>query len=53
VSIRRLSPKSIKSFIWTESMDLSIKLNKQTNKLLALGPRANYTDRLTAACRRS
>jgi hypothetical protein len=27
--------------------------NKQTNKLHGLSPRANYTDRATAACRRS
>jgi hypothetical protein len=29
------------------------KLPKQTNKLHGLSPRANYTDRVTAACRRS
>jgi hypothetical protein len=28
-------------------------INKQTNKLHGLSPRANYTDRATAACRRS
>jgi hypothetical protein len=27
--------------------------NKQTNKLHGLSPRANYTDRATAACRQS
>jgi hypothetical protein len=27
--------------------------NKQTNKLHGVSPRANYTDRATAACRRS
>jgi hypothetical protein len=27
--------------------------NKQTNKLHGLSPRANYTDQVTAACRRS
>jgi hypothetical protein len=27
--------------------------NKQTNKLHGLSPRANYTDRATATCRRS
>jgi hypothetical protein len=29
------------------------KLTKQANKLHGLSPRANYTDRATAACRRS
>jgi hypothetical protein len=29
------------------------KKNKQTNKLRGLSPRANYTDRAKAACRRS
>jgi hypothetical protein len=34
-------------------MVLWLTFNKQTNKLHGLSPRANYTDRATAACRRS
>jgi hypothetical protein len=31
----------------------TLTFNKQTNKLRGLSPQANYTDRATAACRRS
>jgi hypothetical protein len=30
-----------------------IGCNKQTNKFRGLSPQVNYTDRVTAACRRS
>jgi hypothetical protein len=32
---------------------ISLSHQKKTNKLHGLSPRANYTDRATAACRRS
>jgi hypothetical protein len=32
---------------------MNLYKNKQTNKLHGLSPRANYTDRATASCRRS
>jgi hypothetical protein len=33
--------------------DVTILYNKNKNKLHGLSPRANYTDRATAACRQS
>jgi hypothetical protein len=37
----------------SDDSDSTKQTNKQTNKLHGLSPRANYTDRATAACRRS
>jgi hypothetical protein len=36
-----------------EDLNLRLLKKKQTNKLHGLSPRTNYTDRATAACRRS
>jgi hypothetical protein len=40
-------------FRHVEAQDPTIKLKKKKTKLRGLSPRANYTDRATAACQRN
>jgi hypothetical protein len=58
--IKRLTPRcpphASQELAWDPSQAAGLQsqgLTKQQNKLRGLGPRANYTYRETAACRRS
>jgi hypothetical protein len=45
--------KDMNSKKWKQVSLLDLWKKSQTNKLRGLSPRTNYTDRATAACRRS
>jgi hypothetical protein len=50
ISFKWSSKMEVKSFLWIEQMSVLECIKKN---LHGLSPRANYTDRATAACRRS